>query len=63
MSQDRGLAVVAIMWTLVGISSLFIAARLFTRWKILNKIGLDDAIMTCSLVCDLSIFCRGRSGS
>jgi hypothetical protein len=52
MSQHRGLAVVAIMWTLVGISSLFIAARLFTRWKIVNKIGLDDAIMTCSLVCD-----------
>lgn len=39
-----------IIWTFVAVSTVFTAARLYTRLKIVNKIGLDDYLMAFSLV-------------
>lgn len=39
-----------IIWTFVAISTIFTLARMYTRLKIVNKIGLDDYLMVFSLV-------------
>jgi hypothetical protein len=39
-----------IIWAFVGVSTIFTVARLYTRLKIVNKIGLDDYLMAFSLV-------------
>jgi hypothetical protein len=44
-----------LIWTFVAISSLFVAARLYTRLRIVNKIGLDDYITAISLVCSIRL--------
>ncbi|QKX64296.1 uncharacterized protein TRUGW13939_11470 [Talaromyces rugulosus] len=44
-------ACMAVIWTLTALSTLFIAARLYTRLRIVNTIGLDDYIMSASLIC------------
>ncbi|OKL59036.1 hypothetical protein UA08_05876 [Talaromyces atroroseus] len=41
----------ALIWTFVAVSSLFMAARLYTRLRIVHKIGLDDYITGVSLIC------------
>ncbi|KAH8704232.1 hypothetical protein BGW36DRAFT_99434 [Talaromyces proteolyticus] len=51
MGQASGPAIVAVIWTFVSISSILVAARLYTRLRIVNKIGLDDYIMAFSLIC------------
>lgn len=42
-----------IIWTFVVVSTVFTVARLYTRLKIMNKIGLDDYLMVFSLVLPL----------
>lgn len=54
--NDRAQAPVAVMWTFIALSTIFVSARLFTRLQLLNTIGLDDYIMALSLVL-LQIFC------
>jgi len=44
------------MWTFVGLSTVFVTARLYTRMRILRTIGLDDYIIAFSLV---SFFFKG----
>ncbi|KAL1967283.1 hypothetical protein VTN77DRAFT_3329 [Rasamsonia byssochlamydoides] len=48
--DDRGSAILAIMWTFVALSTLFVAARLYTRFRILSTIGVDDYLIALSLV-------------
>ncbi|EEA23150.1 hypothetical protein TMatcc_002011 [Talaromyces marneffei ATCC 18224] len=40
-----------IIWAFVAVSTIFTGARLYTRSKIVNKIGLDDYLMAFSLFC------------
>ncbi|EED14894.1 conserved hypothetical protein [Talaromyces stipitatus ATCC 10500] len=44
-------ATLGLIWAFVAVSSLFMAARLYTRLKIVNTSGLDDYLMAFSLVC------------
>lgn len=39
-----------IIWTFVVVSTIFTVARLYTRLKMLNKLGLDDYLTAFSLV-------------
>ncbi|KAI9656750.1 MAG: hypothetical protein M1821_003389 [Bathelium mastoideum] len=48
--QNRGPAINAISWTCVAISTLFVAARLFTRLLITRNPGYDDAIVVFALI-------------
>lgn len=50
MAHASAAASMTVVWTLTALSTLFIAARLYTRLRIVNTIGLDDYIMSASLV-------------
>jgi hypothetical protein len=50
-----------IIWAFVAVSTIFMVARLYTRLKIVNKIGLDDYLMAFSLVLPLVLPSRRRT--
>ncbi|EED22505.1 conserved hypothetical protein [Talaromyces stipitatus ATCC 10500] len=53
MAQNRGPTILIAMWTTTSIATLFVAARLFTRIRILRDIGLDDYLIAASMVIGL----------
>ena len=50
MAQNEGPTILIVMWTTTLIATLIVAARLFTRLKIVRNIGLDDYLITSSMV-------------
>jgi hypothetical protein len=51
MAQSRGPTILIAMWTTTSIATFFVAARVYTRLKILRSFGLDDYLMVFSIVC------------
>jgi hypothetical protein len=49
-TQDRGTAILVAMWTTTSIATIFVAARLYTRTKIVRSLGLDDYLISLSIV-------------
>jgi hypothetical protein len=50
MAQNRGPTILIAMWTATSIAVMFVAARLYTRIRILRNIGLDDYLIASSMV-------------
>lgn len=50
LSQDRGPAALGVMVSLTALSTVFVAARLFVRIKLLKNVGFDDYLITASMV-------------
>ncbi|TEA17341.1 hypothetical protein C8034_v000441 [Colletotrichum sidae] len=50
-AENRGPAALVVVIGVSAVSTLFTAARLFTRGKILGKIRLDDYLILASLLC------------
>ena len=53
-NADKGVLINAICWAGACFATLFVAARFFTRVKIIQNLGLDDWLMLSAIV---SIFC------
>lgn len=49
-SENRGPLMLQVTWIAVGIASIFLAARIFTRIKTLGKLKLDDYLILLALV-------------
>ena len=49
-AQDDGRTIVSTIWIFVAVSILFVSARLFTRARIVQSLGLDDWLISLSLV-------------
>lgn len=47
--------VLVTIWTLTALSTLFVAARIIVRFRVLQKAGLDDLLIGASLVCSSPI--------
>ena len=47
---DNGLTVVVLAWTLLLVSILVVALRIYTRITRIRKVGADDYLMICSVV-------------
>lgn len=50
LAADKGPVILGVIITLTVISTLFVAARVFTRQKILGKAQLDDWLVVVSVV-------------
>ncbi|OHF02017.1 integral membrane protein [Colletotrichum orchidophilum] len=50
-AEDKGPTALAVVICVSALSTIFTAARLFTRGKVLGKIGLDDYFIVASVVC------------
>jgi hypothetical protein len=60
--QDKGPTILAVCCTLTAVATLFVAARLYVRSKILARVGLDDWLIMLSMASspsniDLECFC------
>ena len=49
-AQDKGPAIVAACVTVIVLSTIFVAARLFVRARIIGQMFLDDYLMAVSMV-------------
>lgn len=56
--QDRGPAIMGGMVSLTALATIFVAARLFVRVRLLRNVGLDDYLITASLVRDICLLIR-----
>uniref|UniRef100_A0A093VHN4 Rhodopsin domain-containing protein n=1 Tax=Talaromyces marneffei PM1 TaxID=1077442 RepID=A0A093VHN4_TALMA len=52
-TQDRGTVILVAMWTTTSIATIFVAARLYTRAKIVRSLGLDDYLISMSILLGL----------
>jgi hypothetical protein len=52
--EDRGPTAVAVYWTQVGVATVIVAARFYTR-KRMRMTGVDDWLMLVTLVSSLSM--------
>ncbi|KUL81321.1 hypothetical protein ZTR_10126 [Talaromyces verruculosus] len=52
-TQDRGTVILVAMWTTTSIATIFVAARLYTRAKIVRSLGLDDYLISLSILLGL----------
>lgn len=46
MAQNRGPTILIAMWTTTSITTVFVAARLYTRMRILKSTGIDNYLIT-----------------
>lgn len=47
--QDKGPTVLAVCITLTAVATVFVAARLYVRGRILSRVGLDDWLIVLSM--------------
>ena len=47
---DRGPELIAVFTVGLAVAAVSVILRLWVRWKILRKLGLDDGFVTASLV-------------
>ena len=52
-AADNGLTAVILAWTLLFVSILVVALRVYTRIMRIRKVGADDYLMICSVVSGL----------
>ena len=52
-----GGSALAVIWTLVGLASVVVFARIWTQARVTYQLGLSDALMAVSLVSTASICC------
>ena len=49
-SDNRGPELVAVFATGTGVAAILVALRLWVRWRVIRKVGLDDWVVAASLV-------------
>ncbi|KAM0715777.1 hypothetical protein Q7P37_008291 [Cladosporium fusiforme] len=53
-ASGRGAQIIATVGTLTGISALFVAARIYVRFRMMRHLGLDDYLILLSMVCGIA---------
>lgn len=57
LDEDKGPAILGVSITVVVLSTVFVAARIFTRQKIMGQLHLDDWLSVAAMVCAFSFSC------
>ncbi|KAJ5133750.1 hypothetical protein N7526_005115 [Penicillium atrosanguineum] len=50
LNDDKGPKILAVLWTLTGLTALIVAARMFIRLRLLKNFGIDDYLIVISMV-------------
>lgn len=60
LHDDKGPRILAVIWTLTGLTTLMVIARVYIRIAVLRSFGVDDYLIVISMVRDLMlhIFCE-----
>lgn len=60
LHDDKGPKILAVLWTLTGLTAVMVVARVYIRLKLLRNFGLDDYLIVVSMVRGFLSF-RGES--
>lgn len=50
-THDKGPRILAVVWTLSALTTIFVAARVYIRQWLIRNAGIDDYIIVVALVC------------
>jgi NAD/NADP transhydrogenase beta subunit len=54
LDDDKGPKILAVLWTLTGLTAVMVAARMFIRLRILKNFGIDDYLIAVSMIMSLA---------
>lgn len=54
LNDDKGPKILAVLWTLTAVATLFVVARIFIRLRMLKNFGVDDYLIIVSVVMALA---------
>ncbi|CDM33429.1 hypothetical protein DTO013E5_7298 [Penicillium roqueforti] len=50
LHDDKGPKILAVLWTLTGLTAVMVVARVYIRLKLLRNFGLDDYLIVVSMI-------------
>ena len=50
LHDDKGPKILAVLWTLTGLTTVIVIARVYIRLKLLHNFGMDDYLIVASTV-------------
>lgn len=50
LNDDKGPRILAVLWTLTGLTALIVIARMFIRLRLLKNFGIDDYLIAVAMV-------------
>lgn len=53
LHDDKGPKILAVLWTLTGLTTVMVIARVYIRLKLLRNFGMDDYLIVASMVRNL----------
>lgn len=56
LHDDKGPKILAVLWTLTGLTTVIVIARVYIRLKLLRNFGVDDYLIVASIVRNLELF-------
>lgn len=55
LHDDKGPKILAVLWTLTGLTTIMVIARVSIRLKLLRNFGMDDYLIVVSMVRNLEL--------
>lgn len=55
LHDDKGPKILAVLWTLTGLTTVMVIARVYIRLKLLRNFGMDDYLIVASMVRNLEL--------
>lgn len=55
LHDDKGPKILAVLWTLTGLTTIMVIARVYIRLKLLRNFGMDDYLIVVSMVRNLEL--------
>ena len=56
LHDDKGPKILAVLWTLTGLTTVIVIVRVYIRLKLLRNFGMDDYLIVISIVRNLELF-------
>lgn len=65
LHDDKGPKILAVLWTLTGLTTVMVIARVYIRLKLLRNFGMDDYLIVASMVrhSELCLLCLNLTGT
>jgi hypothetical protein len=65
LHDDKGPKILAVLWTLTGLTTVMVTARVYIRLKLLRNFGMDDYLIVASMVSnfELCLLCLDLIGA
>ncbi|KAJ5163102.1 uncharacterized protein N7500_004932 [Penicillium coprophilum] len=62
LHDDKGPKILAVLWTLTGLTAIMVVARVYIRLKVLRNFGMDDYLIVLSMIMGLAYCAISTAG-